>query len=144
MKRFKLVVAAAATMAAITAVSAAPAMAGPQDRLERLEDRFFDNGFFFFDGDGVSQSVEQEAESGDVDQSFEVSGAEDNSNQSAGIQGATNTGNAQSMLEITQIGSDADDFEFEDVGADIEVSPEFSLENDQKVNQSAAADGNRR
>lgn len=46
MKRFKLVVAAAATMAAITAVSAAPAMAGPQDRLERLEDRFFDNGFF--------------------------------------------------------------------------------------------------
>lgn len=92
----------------------------------------------------MSQSVEQEAESGDVDQSFEVSGAEDNSNQSAGIQGATNTGNAQSMLEITQIGSDADDFEFEDVGADIEVSPEFSLENDQKVNQSAAADGNRR
>lgn len=158
MKRFKLVIATVAMMAAIMAVSAAPALAAPEDRLERLEDRFFfgcgfffyefcdfDNDFIFFDdfGDGVGQSVEQEAESGDVDQSFEVSGAGDNSNQTVGLQGVTNTGNAQSTLGITQIGSDADDFEFEDVGADIDVSPELSVESDQKVNQSATASNRR-
>jgi hypothetical protein len=36
-----------------------------------FDDDFFDNNHF--DGRGVSQSSEQEAESGDVDQSFEVS-----------------------------------------------------------------------
>ncbi len=105
----------------------------------------FDDDFVVFDdfGDGAGQSVEQEAESGDVDQSFEVSGGGDNSNQTAGLQGMTNTGNAQSTLGITQIGLDADDFEFEDVGADIDVSPELSVESDQKVNQSAAASNRR-
>ncbi len=152
MKRFRLIIATAAMMVAIMAVSAAPALAAPEDHLE--DDFYFGCGFFFYDfcdfdddfiyfDDGVSQSVEQEAESGDVDQSFEVSGAGDNSNQTVGLQGVTNTGNAQSTLGITQIGSDADDFEFEDVGADIDVSPELSVESDQKVNQSAAASNRR-
>ncbi|HEX8258995.1 MAG TPA: hypothetical protein VF558_01745, partial [Rubrobacteraceae bacterium] len=35
----------------------------------------------------VTQDFEQEAESGDVDQSFDVSGTGDNSNQTVGIQG---------------------------------------------------------
>jgi hypothetical protein len=39
MKRFELILAVAATMAAIMAFSAAPAMAAP-------EGRFFDDGFF--------------------------------------------------------------------------------------------------
>jgi hypothetical protein len=34
---------------------------------------FSDDDFFDFDGRGVSQDFEQEADSGDVDQSFEVS-----------------------------------------------------------------------
>ena len=148
MKRFKLILAVAATMAAIMAFSAAPAMAAP-------EDRFFDDGFFFvdcddfdfdgfcdddffFNGDGF-QDFEQEAESGDIDQSFDVSGSGDNSNQSVGIQGVANTGNAQNQIGVTQIDSDADDFEFDDVGADIDVSPESSFESNQRVNQSAAA-----
>ena len=156
MKRFKLILAVAATMAAIMAFSAAPAMAAPEDRLERLEERFFDDGFFFdcddfnfdrfcdddffFDRDGNGfQDFEQEAESGDVDQDFEVSGTGDNSNQSANIQGVANTGNAQNQIGVTQIGSDADDFEFDDVGSDIDVSPESSFKSDQRVNQSAAA-----
>ena len=75
MKRFKLILAVAATMAAIMAFSAAPAMAAP-------EDRFFDDGFLFFD---------------------------------------------------------CDDFEFDDVGSDIDVSPESSFESNQRVNQSATA-----
>ena len=38
-----------------------------------FDDDFFDNDDFDNDGRGVSQSSEQEADSGDVDQSFEVS-----------------------------------------------------------------------
>ena len=63
MKRTKLVLSAVAMTAAMI-VFAAPAMA--------LE---------------IEQEVEQEAESGDVDQSFEVFGGGDNSNQSVGVAG---------------------------------------------------------
>ena len=81
-----------AALAAMLVVSAIP-VAFAQDRNDRQEDRFEDNGFFFFffgdgdrfDGDrfddgvdfengsGISQEVEQDAESGDVSQSFNVS-----------------------------------------------------------------------
>jgi hypothetical protein len=133
MKRIKLVLTVAAVMAA-TLVFAAPAMA----------------------------DVEQEAESGDVDQSFEVSGDGNNSNQSAGIQGVTNTGNTQSALQVNGLNDDFDnedfffddddnlfflfddgfdngDFEFEDVGAEIDLSPESSFSSNQSVDQSATA-----
>ena len=146
MKRFKSILAMAATMAAIMAFSAAPAMADAWDWNDEDSCWFWgfwvcDNDFdddFFFDGDGF-QDFEQEAESGDVDQSFEVSGTGDNSNQSANIQGVANTGNAQNQIGVTQIGSEADDFEFDDVGSDIDVSPESSFESNQRVNQSATA-----
>ena len=132
MKRIKLALTVAVVMAAMM-VFAAPAMA----------------------------DVEQEADSGDVDQSFKVSNNSNNSNQSAGIQGVTNTGNAQSALSVNDFndGFDGDDFffddddfgffffddfgsgdfEFEDVGAEIEVSPESSFSSDQSINQSATA-----
>ena len=42
---------------------------------------------------------------------------------------------------ITQIGSDADDFEFEDVGSNIDVSPTNTTSCDQQVNQAASAFG---
>src|ERR687898_3676405 len=48
----------------------------------------------------VSPEVQQEADSGDVDQSFEVSGTGDNSNQTVGIQGTANTGNAQNTISV--------------------------------------------
>jgi hypothetical protein len=134
MKRFKLILAVAVTMAAIMAFSAAPAMA---DDWDWNDDSCWLWGFWVCD-DGF-QDFEQEAESGDVDQSFEVSGTGDNSNQSANIQGVANTGNAQNQIGVAQIGSDADDFEFDDVGSDIDVSPESSFESTQRVNQSAAA-----
>ena len=137
-----------------------------EDRQERFEDngfffgeddeRFFDeDGFFFFgdeesffdedddfdNGSGVSQDVEQDAESGDVDQSFSVTGGGDNSNQCAGIQGVANTGNAQNQTGVIQYASEADDFDFEDSGASIEVSPSNSTTCDQQVNQAATAFG---
>jgi hypothetical protein len=93
---------------------------------------------FDFD-DGLNQDVEQEAESGDVDQSFGVSGTGDNSNQTVGTQGVANTGNAQNATGILQVGGDAEDFEFDDVGSSIEVSPSSTTDSEQRVNQSASA-----
>ncbi len=115
----------------------------------------------------VSHDVEQEADSGDVDQSFEVSGTGDNSNQTASIQGVANTGNAQNFIGVSDgffddeffndrffndrffndrffFGDfDGDGFDdglqFEDVGASIEVSPEQVVSSDQEVNQAATA-----
>jgi hypothetical protein len=98
---------------------------------------WWDDGFDF-DG-SLNQEVEQEAESGDVEQSFDVSGTGDNSNQTAGIQGVANTGNAQDATGILQLGGDADDFEFDEVGSSIEVSPSSTTDSDQRVNQSASA-----
>lgn len=89
----------------------------------------------------VEQSFEQQAESGDVNQSFNVSNRGDNSNQCAGIQGVANTGNAQNQISIVQNGSEAEDFDFEDVGSTITVSPSNTTSCDQQVNQAAAAYG---
>jgi opacity protein-like surface antigen len=87
----------------------------------------------------VNQESEQEADSGDVDQSFNVSGGGDNSNQCVGITGNANTGNAQNQIDLIQYGSDADDFEFDDVGANLDVSGTSTTSCDQQVNQAAAA-----
>jgi hypothetical protein len=113
----------------------------------------------------IGQENEQESESGDVDQTFEVSSSGDNSNQCVGIQGVANTGNAQNQVGVTQADDDFDeddlfffddedrrhdrdrdrdgdtDFEFDEVGSTIEVSPENSTECDQQVNQAASAFG---
>src|ERR671916_36214 len=89
----------------------------------------------------VGQESEQESESGEVDQEFSVTGEGDNSNQCAGIQGVAQTGNAQNQIDLIQYGSEADDFEFEEVGSSIDVSPENSTTCDQQVNQAATAAG---
>jgi len=145
----KMVLLAAMMAMAVMMLAAAPAMADDwdwnddhHDNDRWWDDRWWDNRFdngFFFGGDGIDQSFDQEAESGDVDQSFDVSSTGDNSNQTAGIQGVANTGNAQNQIGITQFGSDADDFEFDDVGSSIDVSPTNTTSSDQKVNQAASA-----
>jgi len=89
----------------------------------------------------IEQDNEQEADSGEVNQSFSVTGGGDNSNQCAGIQGVANTGNAQNQTNILQYASTVDDFEFEEVGGTITVSPENSTSCDQQVNQAASASG---
>jgi len=99
-----------------------------------------DFGRFDFDGE-LDLDVEQEAESGDVDQTFEVTGSGDNSSQCVGTQGVANTGNAQNVVGITQVDGDAEDFEFDEVDSSIEVSPESSTTCDQQVNQAASATG---
>ena len=89
----------------------------------------------------VSEEGEQETESGEVDQSFEVAGSGDNSNQCANIQGVGQTGNAQNQTNLIQYGSESDDFEFDEVGSTITSSPVNTTTCDQQVNQAASAAG---
>jgi maltose-binding protein MalE len=89
----------------------------------------------------VSQEDEQDTESGDLNQSVNITGGGDNSNQCANVQEAGNTGNTQSQIPIIQYASTADDFEFEDVGSTITVSPTNTTDCTQAVNQAASASG---
>src|SRR4051812_43380666 len=65
------------------------------------------------DNPAISQDNEQDADSGDLNQSFNVTGGGDNSNQCVGGQVVGNTGNAQNQIGILQYASEADDFEFD-------------------------------
>jgi hypothetical protein len=89
----------------------------------------------------IGQEGEQEGESGEVNQSFTVTSEGDNSTQCAGIQGVANTGNSQNQNNLIQYASEADDFEFEEVGSTITVSPTNTTTCDQQVNQAASASG---
>src|SRR5215210_3232150 len=148
MRRLKLVLGVAALMVAIMAASAAPAAAQTlvsfgdgDDFCEDLNDCDFDNNFCFFVdfADGIDQDVEQEAESGDIDQDFDVTGTGDNSNQTVSTQGVANTGNAQNVIDVVQVGGDADDLEFDDVGSSITVSPSSTTDSVQRIGQAASA-----
>jgi LPXTG-motif cell wall-anchored protein len=89
----------------------------------------------------VEQEDEQEGESGEVDQSFDVSSSGGSANQCAEILAAAQSGNAQNSQELIQADSDADDFEFEDAGSSIDVSPEVAEECEQTINQAASTAG---
>jgi hypothetical protein len=129
---------------------------------------FFDcNNFVFVPqfAPEISQENEQEAESGDVNQSFNVTGGGDNSNQCVGGQQVANTGNAQNQISVLDVGGfdgnnnnrffdhrrfdnrffdnefNGGDVEFDDTGASIDVSPTNTTSCDQQVNQAASATG---
>ena len=68
----------------------------------RFCDRFdFDCNNFVF-GPEITQTNEQEVESGDATQNINVTGGGDNSNQTVGVQGVTNTGNATNNTGVIQ------------------------------------------
>ena len=87
----------------------------------------------------ISHESEQEGESADINQSITVESTGDNSTQCAGVQDVAQTGNAQTLTDLTQANSEADEFEFEEVGSTIDESPTNSTECNQRVNQAAAA-----
>ena len=89
----------------------------------------------------IGQEGEQESESGEVNQDFSVTSEGDNSNQCAGIQGVSQTGNSQNFIDLVQANSIADDFEFDEVGSTIDESPASTTECTQEVNQAASASG---
>src|SRR3712207_9477358 len=85
----------------------------------------------------IGQESEQEAESGDVNQSFTVTSEGDNSNQSAAVHGTVNTRNSQRQTSIVPSGSEAEDMELEG-GSSIEGSPELESQSQQAADQCAA------
>jgi hypothetical protein len=87
----------------------------------------------------VGQEGEQEGESGEVDQSFEVSGSGSNGNSCAPLQGSAQSGNSQNQGNVVQERSESDDFEFDETGSDISSSGSNSTECVQEVNQAASA-----
>src|SRR3954454_16286349 len=95
----------------LMAVSAVPAMAADHgnnwNRWNNNNWNSWNNGFNHpfnngFNDNGVFQSSDQNVASGDSSQSFNVSGGGDNSNQTAGIQGISNTGNAVNSTNVLQ------------------------------------------
>jgi hypothetical protein len=195
----KMMLLAAMTALAALMLAATPAMANDFDRNDFCGffdcndfDEFcdgFDRDFFCDDRFDFNDGFDQDADSGDIDQSFTVNGGGNNSNQSVSIQGVANTGNAQNQIGVFQgpfdnfNGNDFDrndscddfdrdnfcedfrdfcndfdrdgfcdnffdrfddfasgsDFEFEDSGASIEVSPTLTFESNQAINKAAAA-----
>ena len=89
----------------------------------------------------VEQDAEQDGESGEADQGFEVSGSGNSANQCAGIQGVALTGNAQNEVALTQYRSRTAEFDLEEVGSEIVESPENSTKCEQGVDQAASASG---
>jgi hypothetical protein len=88
----------------------------------------------------VGQENDQDADSGDVGQSFTVTGGGANGNQCTNISGNANSGNSQNQVGIVQSDdSEADDIEIEDSGSGIDVSGNSSAECKQEVNQAASA-----
>src|SRR5919199_1002387 len=86
----------------------------------------------------VSQSNEQEIESGDATQNFNVTGGGDNSNACQGVQGIDNTGNATNNVSVLQYREDGSEIELEDSG-DFTASPSSTTTCTQQVNQAASA-----
>ena len=89
--------------------------------------------------DVLGQGSEQEADSGEISQSFESTGSGDNSNQCLEFNGTANTGNLQSSTGFSQYDSEIEEFEQDDVGNDLTVTGNSPITCDQQVNQAAAA-----
>jgi len=87
----------------------------------------------------VGQENEQEGESGEVDQSFTVVGSGDSANQCAALLGGAQSGNSQNQGNVVQERSDSDDFEFDEAGSNVTLSPELAEECEQIINQAAAS-----
>ena len=97
-------------------------------------DRNNNNGF------EVSQANEQNVQSGDARQSINVTGGGANSNQCAGVQGVTNTGNATNNTSVLQYGNDGAGVGISDSG-NLTISSSSTTVCDQQVNQAASASG---
>ncbi len=86
------------------------------------------------DGD-IKLETDQEAESGDVDQSVEISNTGDYAQQCVAVLQAANTGNAQNAPAFLQYSGDADDFE--PGGIEIDISPQIVQDCRQIIQQTS-------
>ena len=133
MRKFVLL----AALLAMLALAVVPALA---DRNNNNNHHHHNNNNNGGGGDpAITQDNEQDADSGDLNQAFNVTGGGDNSNQCVGGQVVGNTGNAQNQTSIIQYASEADDFEFDETGSKIDVNPVNTTDCTQAVNQAASA-----
>ncbi len=72
-------------------------------------------------GEVITQDHSSESESADMGQTFEVASSGDNSDQCAGLQGVGNTASQEGGVKLIQYDSEADDFDFEDVGGHLNI-----------------------
>jgi hypothetical protein len=73
-------------------------------------------------GESITQNSSSDTESADVGQTFEVASSGENSNQCAGVQGVTNTAPVEGGIDLLQYNSEAEDFEFDEIGgADLNI-----------------------
>ena len=87
----------------------------------------------------VAQGFEQETESGEVEQSFEISSEGSNGNQCVNVNGTANTGNLQTQTGSIQYASDIEEVEQDEIGSDLSVTGTGTVTCEQQVNQAAAA-----
>ncbi len=87
----------------------------------------------------VDNAFDQESDSGEVDQSFTVTDEGSNGNQCASVEGNTNTGNLQDETGFIQYASEIEEFEQDEVGANLTVTGTGTTTCTQDVNQAAAA-----
>jgi hypothetical protein len=87
------------------------------------------------DGD-PKQEAEQDADSGDVDQSVDVVNTGDNVNLCLGVLQAANTGNAQNAQGVVQDDSEADEVELEG-GSSLTITPQLIVDCRQIIYQIA-------
>jgi Tfp pilus assembly protein PilV len=111
------------------------------DNFSSNNDHWWNNNHWWDNNDPVvSQSNEQNVESGDAKQSINVTGGGDNSNQCVGVQGITNTGNATNNTSVLQYGTNGAGVRVQDSG-NFTISPSQTTTCDQRVNQAASASG---
>ena len=142
MKRITLVLGVVAVMVAMLVALAAPAMARDFDFNDHDNDfddikdvnqfGIFDNNDGFFDSD-----LDQESESGDVENNFRVSNTGDFASQTTPALQFSNTGNFNNGSSFVQFDSVAD--AFEPGGIEFTIGPEQSTRSDNAVLQSSGA-----
>jgi hypothetical protein len=84
--------------------------------------------------DDPKQETEQDADSGDVDQSVDVTNTGDNVNLCLGVLQTANTGNAQNAGGVVLDDSEADEIELDD-GSSITITPQLIVDCRQIINQ---------
>ncbi len=131
-----------AAMLALVVALAVPAIAADRngifnDNNDNNDVVFRVNGDGFDNGNGVSQEIANENESGDVSANFSVLSSGNNSNQCVTPLQFGNTGSNQNAQGFLQYASSADDLQGE--GGDFTFAPVLSGGCDQAVQQSSAA-----
>ena len=136
LRRIKLILAAATSMAVLTGVTASPAMA-QTFFVGGGEFEHFDRDHFIGNVGPASQEFSiRRVTSGAASPVTNVSNSGSNANLAPTVQQTANTGNVANEQGVLQFFSEADDIDF--TGSSLEISPSLSSDNTQTIEQAAA------